>query len=206
MPCGAKTRAGPPCRQPGMANGRCRMHGGSTPVGLAHPSTVTGRWSKDLPTRMAARYAEALSDGELIALRDELALTDARLSDLLGKVETGEAGDLWRDLRDAKVAFSAARGDSAKAAPYLAQILSLIDRGARDWMVWNDIGNTIERRRRIAETERKRLEAMQNSMTAEQAMLLLGAVVDTIRRHVTDREVLRGISSDLSGLLAREPR
>lgn len=26
--CGAKTRSGKPCQSPGMANGRCRMHGG----------------------------------------------------------------------------------------------------------------------------------------------------------------------------------
>jgi hypothetical protein len=29
--CGAKTRAGPPCRQPAMKNGRCRLHGGMSP-------------------------------------------------------------------------------------------------------------------------------------------------------------------------------
>ena len=38
--CGAKTRAGCPCRSPAMANGRCRMHGGAstgprTEAGLA---------------------------------------------------------------------------------------------------------------------------------------------------------------------------
>lgn len=38
--CGARTRAGCPCRSPAMANGRCRMHGGRstgprTPEGLA---------------------------------------------------------------------------------------------------------------------------------------------------------------------------
>jgi hypothetical protein len=29
--CGAKTRAGPSCRQPAMKNGRCRLHGGMSP-------------------------------------------------------------------------------------------------------------------------------------------------------------------------------
>ncbi len=28
--CGARTRAGPPCKSPAMANGRCRMHGGKS--------------------------------------------------------------------------------------------------------------------------------------------------------------------------------
>lgn len=29
--CGAKTRKGTPCKAPAMANGRCRMHGGTSP-------------------------------------------------------------------------------------------------------------------------------------------------------------------------------
>jgi hypothetical protein len=44
--CGAKTRAGCPCRQPAMANGRCRLHGGKstgarTAEGLARCRTAT---------------------------------------------------------------------------------------------------------------------------------------------------------------------
>lgn len=31
--CGAKTRRGTPCRAAAMANGRCRMHGGTNPGG-----------------------------------------------------------------------------------------------------------------------------------------------------------------------------
>jgi hypothetical protein len=29
--CGARTRSGKGCRSPAMKNGRCRMHGGSSP-------------------------------------------------------------------------------------------------------------------------------------------------------------------------------
>ena len=29
--CGARTRLGMPCRSPAMANGQCRMHGGTSP-------------------------------------------------------------------------------------------------------------------------------------------------------------------------------
>jgi hypothetical protein len=44
--CGAKTRAGCVCRQPAMANGRCRLHGGKstgarTAAGLARCRTAT---------------------------------------------------------------------------------------------------------------------------------------------------------------------
>lgn len=29
--CGARTRGGRPCKSPAMPNGRCRMHGGTSP-------------------------------------------------------------------------------------------------------------------------------------------------------------------------------
>jgi hypothetical protein len=32
--CGARTRKGTPCKGPAMKNGRCRMHGGTSPGGL----------------------------------------------------------------------------------------------------------------------------------------------------------------------------
>lgn len=44
--CGAKTRSGKPCRAWAMPNGRCRMHGGSSPKGREHPSFKTGLHSK----------------------------------------------------------------------------------------------------------------------------------------------------------------
>src|ERR1700686_3694447 len=53
--CGAKTRAGHPCRSPAMKNGRCRMHGGKstgprTEAGLERCGQAhrkTGHYSKD---------------------------------------------------------------------------------------------------------------------------------------------------------------
>jgi hypothetical protein len=46
--CGAKTRNGSPCQSPAMPNGRCRMHGGSSPgapKGKANGSYCHGRFT-----------------------------------------------------------------------------------------------------------------------------------------------------------------
>src|SRR5512137_3225662 len=73
----------------------CHWHGGRSPRGLAHPSTRTGRFSKDLPTRMLANYQAALADPEMLALSEELAVVTAREADLIARVDTGEAGAVW---------------------------------------------------------------------------------------------------------------
>lgn len=86
--CGARTRSGRPCPTPPVVGRqRCRMHGGATPRGIASPHFKTGRYSRDLPTRLAARYAAALRDPKLLELRAEIALMDTRISDLLSQLE-----------------------------------------------------------------------------------------------------------------------
>src|SRR5437667_9187740 len=107
--CGAKTRKGPPCANPAMENGRCRMHRGKAVKGIAHPNFKTGKYSKYLPERMLARYQEAQSDPNLIELRGEVALTDTFLADQLSKLDRGESGELWERLQDAFNDFQSAR-------------------------------------------------------------------------------------------------
>ena len=54
--CGARTRAGTPCKGPAMPNGKCRMHGGGatgprTPEGLQRivkARTVHGRYGAEM--------------------------------------------------------------------------------------------------------------------------------------------------------------
>lgn len=208
MQCGAKTRSGEPCKSAAMDNGRCRMHGGSTPMGMALPQFKTGRYSKVLPARLAARYQEALSDPALLELREEVSLLDARLSDLLQRVETGESGEVWKLLRAMFAEFNRARaaGKVPEMQAALHDIEGLIVRGLADYAAWQEVGGVLEQRRKLVESERKRLVEMQQMITSEQAMVMLAAVVDTVRRHVTDRTALAAISADIARLTVRATR
>ena len=92
QPCGAKKRGkDETCRAPAMANGRCRIHGGLQPQGIARPGFKTGRYSKYLPARLAGRYEEAASDPELLALKDDIALLDTRIAQTVSALDTGES-------------------------------------------------------------------------------------------------------------------
>src|SRR5262245_19691930 len=98
-PCGAKTRAGGPCQRAAMPNGRCSKHGGKSLVGPAAPGFRHGRYSKLLPVQLAARFDEAKADPELLGLRDEIALVDARIADVLERMERGESSKTWSNLQ-----------------------------------------------------------------------------------------------------------
>jgi hypothetical protein len=202
--CGAKTRSGAPCKNAPMSNGRCRMHGGKSRIGPASGTYRTGRYSKFLPARMAAKYQEAVADDELLALREDIALVDARLSDVLRRVDSGESGQLWSRLQGQYAEMLKARraGDALAQAEALNEIGSLIRAGAADYQAWDEIGRLLEQRRRLVESERKRLVEMQQVLSLEQALVLMGVVLDIIRRNVSDRSILAAISADITRLVA----
>jgi len=72
--CGARTRAGCGCRQPAMANGRCRFHGGKS----TGPRTEAGR-----ARARANRLVHGLRSAELIALAAAASAAHRHLGALL---------------------------------------------------------------------------------------------------------------------------
>src|SRR5687768_3976371 len=97
--CGGRTAQGYCERRPLQGSKRCKRHNGRPLVGAANPAFKTGRHSKYLPPRLQDRYQEALRDATLLSVRDEIALLDARLEDLLRRADTGEAGKIWERLK-----------------------------------------------------------------------------------------------------------
>ena len=206
--CAARSkRSGERCRRAAMlGKDVCAMHGGKTPQGIALPQTKQGRYSQHLPSRLLATYETAKTDPELLALRDEVALIDARLTDLLKRVETGESGAVWRQVRETFAEYRTAKATNktAEADSALCELESLITRGVADELAWIDVRATLEQRRKLVESERKRLVEMQQMVSADQAMLMVRALTAAVREHVRDPAVLRAITDDLGRIaLAR---
>lgn len=176
------------------------MHGGSTPVGLASPNiTRGGRYSKFIPLRLSATYMEARGDPELLNLREEIALLDSRISDVLESVGNSEAGELWRRLKEALREYDHARGKDAeeKRAEAFGNIRWLINEGYQEWMSWRDVRNLVQERKSLVDSERARLKDMQQMISAESAMTLVAALTAAIRKNVTDSDTLAAISADI---------
>jgi hypothetical protein len=186
---------------PGMTV--CRFHGGRTPRGPALPQFKTGKYSKLLPSRLLARYREAERDPELLSLHSELALIDARLVDLLKRVDTGESGALWATLKKEYEEFRLHRaaGDIPKMHVSIARLDALMDRAVQDHSAWQEIGEKIEQRRKLAMSETQRLIGLRQMLTCEQAMLLAGVIVDIVTRHVPDKQALSHIVADLQQVM-----
>jgi len=209
MQCQATNKkTGEQCRRRAVQNKRvCTVHGGLTPGGIASPHFKTGEYSKyALPLRMRERYEASLNDPALLEQRREISLVDARLQDLLARVDTGESGALWKGLQDARVELLACRkaGDVLGQTLALNRILDFISQAHADYRAWAEVGAALEQRRKLVESERKRLVEAQQVITTEQAMLFANAILTSIHTHVQDRAVLTAIQADVTRLLNRD--
>lgn len=190
-----------------MPNGRCYMHGGATPTGIASSHFRTGRYSKYLPARLSGRYEQAISDPDLMALRDEIGLLDTRIAQVVSALGTGESADAWSSLfalwqqldRD----MSALLDDGETPETMERTVIALgetIRNGLSQGYVWSEIRGLLKERAALVGGEQKRLSDMQQYITAEKAMLFVGAVMDSVRRHVHEPAAVAAISSDLTHL------
>lgn len=210
--CGAHRRNGYPCLKPPMVNrNRCELHGGKSPRGVAHPRFTTGTYSKDMPSRMAERYNQAMKDEKLLELKGDIALVEARIADLLTRVDTGESGETWRRLDKTYNDMRKASTDhnQAKFVMYLNDVGNLIKKGLHDYAAWDEVFRGVKTKQRLAESEHKRMVALKQTMTAEQAAGMLGFVINTIRKHIYEQVELKSanvllsaISADISNHLA----
>ena len=211
--CGAPTKTRPPgvCQRPATANsGKCRHHSGKAITSKRIEMPVRdakrpGRVDRYLPTRLLERYREALNDPDLLAMRDEIAVLDARLADLLKRSDSGESAELWKRAQSVFGRFIKANrdGNMNEVAASLSELQKIIERGNDEYAMWRDIRELIEDRRRLVGAERQRLVEMQHLMNADQAMFVASSLAEVVRRHVTDPEILRAISEDLSRILQR---
>lgn len=199
-----------PCTQSAMENGKCWLHGGKTPVGIASASFKHGRHSKDLPTRLAARYQASLADPELLSLRSDISLLDARLNDVLQGVSNEESGELWKKLKEALREYdgvsSSSKNYESDRAEAFGTMRWLINEGYQEWQSWKDIRFILQERKALVDSERNRLKDMQQLISTDRAMVLIAAVTDSIKRNVTDPTALAAISNDLRAIITAEPR
>lgn len=206
MRCKAQNRKHEQCGRHAVPGREvCVMHGGKSPRGIAASRFKTGRYSKDLPTRLAGRYQEALEDPDLLKLRDEIAILEARSSELIGNLHSGESGHLWQILNDYadKLVLCRRKGDTAGMAQSLNQIIEIIQKGDRDTRTWDEIYRSFEQTRRLTESEVKRLMAMKNYLSAEELMTLLATVIDCVKNNVTDKTALAAIARDFEILTSK---
>lgn len=192
--CSAKRSAWTPenplyCRQTKCyPNGRCKNHGGPTPSGMASPHFKTGRHSKHLPTRLIEGYQDALADKELMNLESEVALIDARIGDLMLRVDGGESGKLWEETCNAFIAYDKAlnAGDKEVLLESLHVLRKNLQEGGNDMEAWREIHRLQDQRRKMVLAVAKQLELSGRMIDIRQANVLIAALLSVVNEEVSN--------------------
>lgn len=148
----------------------------------------TGRYSKLIPGTLRDRYELALADERLLSLRNAIALVDARVAELLEDFENTRPADFWEQLKKTWASFMyAVRANNAEEQVKLVRELdAMIGSGADGARLWEEVLSTLEQQRKLIESEQRRLTSLQQTITVEQAIALLGQMVSLVKRSVYD--------------------
>lgn len=168
--CGAKCRDGSRCKAWAMkGHARCRMHPGNRKAKAEAPnakrsgaSTVTAKSVKSL----RQRKEEALSNPELLSLRDQIATSEAMIKQaeeaLFDHAETFEFDDVekaWDKL------FAFVQKAGLADAEEVEAMREVIDRGADGFGQIKTLAYWMERKRRLTDSERRHLIRLQQTVT-----------------------------------------
>lgn len=148
-------------------------------------------------------YLIALEDPGLLAYRRDIALLEARRSELIMRSTTGDS-DQWRnDLRRSvkELEKAVGNGDILSTDFAMKTHKDLVQKGYIDTVIWGEIERLVKTMKGLRISELKRQRESELSMTREEVLELMTKVAKAIDVHVKDKRVLEKISYDLMKLL-----
>lgn len=187
---------------------RCQRHGGNARRGHEHHAFAGRGYAKDIPKRMMDRWESALSDPELISLHAEIALTDGRIGDLFRKMrenETEEAVDAAKRAIDAaRTALEADKPEDAKG--HLERCSQVFEVLLGEQSTWLEIYELLDLRRRLMNTELKRVQMLEGNMTQAQAHAMFMTILLGIEREIPDGPIADGrvVKNNLARFIANQ--
>ncbi len=166
--CGAKTRAGGKCKKAPMENGRCRLHGGMSLRGMAHPNYQGKGYSRYVPKPLEPAITAFLESGDPLDLIQPIATWEGRIDQLLRSLEEGGAD--WADLAAQWAGLWAATAakDGERVGDHRKAIDALLKSGLAEADTWKQIREADETRRKLIDSEDKKRDRRRGWMRAEE--------------------------------------
>ena len=184
-------------------NGRCHKHGGPSLKGVESATFKHGKYSKYCNTKFRDVLDQFLDADDYLEQRAEIELLDARIAELLGRVGNGETEAAWKQVLKDIAEFKKLWEDGTKIddLKVAAKSLFLTAEAVRtDYSDWRALQSTIEQRRRLIESERKRQIETGFMLTQDAVARFYDACLRAVTDNVSDRKVLSAIQAQLSSL------
>jgi hypothetical protein len=213
--CGAQLRKKPGqfCNKaPIKGKRRCRLHGGKSLAGVASGSFKHGRYSRYLPKDLRKQYEQTKYDPQLLSHEPDLRLMDVRLQGLIANLANtssleafSRAQEEWEKLEQAQD-----QGDLIEVGRIMLRLRDLMRATVPAGQTWEVIERVTEQRRKLLESESRRIQQNSNSMSGEQILALIEYIVDVLRSSVikyADRliasKILNQVTTDIGVVVSR---
>lgn len=171
-----------------MKNGRCRFHGGHTPIGIQSPNFKDGSRSRHLPLpeTLARTFEEAWHDPELLSLRRQIALHEAREHELSEQLSDGpeivvSVKKTWANLR----AVRNSDDEDEVAAAWKAHDMALSAQGMNG-QLWQELRREAQLITKLKAAENERLDRLHQRLSREQAVAFIRAMSVSVKDAVTE--------------------
>lgn len=207
------------CSLPSMPNGYCYRHGEQeqTAVQVMSEGGTSDARAKLLTGRQASIYETAVNDPDILGHRKDLGLLEVRIQELIAETKEWKSEELLnailkeigraskkmiKALDKVKEGKEKARGlVDLEELILLSELHTLINHSLQSYSTWTEIEKMLQRRKLIADSERKRLVDQQKFITGERAMSAISdiqvALKESVNMHV-DRETASLIMSEFS--------
>lgn len=181
------------------------MHGGNAEhaIGTRNKSFKHGRYSKYLPAQMVELFREAMDNPDLIEMGEHIALLDARIKSVLAESSSGDPAPHWSEISEAfeQVEVAILSGKIDEIVPGLEAMHKLLEAGVKWDRTWHDVMGTMEQLRKMTDTEVKRKKELNQMVPIERVTILMAAVGDAVKRHVTSPEEIDAVYAELAELM-----
>jgi hypothetical protein len=177
-------------------NASVKTGSGSLPAPPMPPPLV-GKYSGDLPGNLLGSYIAARGADDLLCLSEQIALLDARTSQVLADAKRGESAGTWNEaLRAvAQLRHGLIRRDKAEINDALRRLEALEDGRGVHANAMREIRELVELRRKLVATEARVRPTLDSYVSVADANRLIGALLEIVKDEVEDARTLTRIAN-----------
>jgi hypothetical protein len=168
----------------------CYQHSPRQARGARSGRFKTGVYSVVLPRDIVERYEILLSDRGIVETRTSVALATVRIEELIKKLEENEAAGryilLSKAVKDLRRQID--KGETTSVVAF-QKIASIIDSKIEEYQKWSEIYEVMELKRKLVDTESKRLKDIGAVLNAEQAMAFIMSIAGISKRYLPEESM-----------------
>jgi hypothetical protein len=198
-------------------NGRCKLHGGPSPRGFQSATVRAGIYGGKMNKSAAKILIDSVNDPDYLSLREELGINTGMIARTLGALKRIDCDEhTWGEVLTISEQMQALAFDESlhnlavtTESQKLVRLLNLTERlvrrvraGYNSKRLHAEISSLMESRRKLVETDLKRIQVTKHNMPADQVFKMFEnfvAMVLQIWSH--DREKLTMFAAKVDELL-----